>query len=103
VEVPLGDFFGLGWDECATLSSKFVVWAGYCALNSYSPMRFRTAAKVALENVLETDAVIYYYLDYAVGPIPDDLMYFHGTWRRSDPVQGGMHEMLDIRGRVSTS
>lgn len=65
-------------------------------------MRFRTAAKVALENVLETDAVIY-YLDYAVGQIPDDLMYLHGTWRRSDPVQGGMHEMLDIGGRVSTS
>lgn len=98
VEVPLGDFFGLGWEEYATLSSKFVVSAPYCALNAYWPMPFRTRARVTLENVRDRDAVIYYYLDYAEGDVPDDAMYFHSTWRRSDPVSGGLHEICDVVG-----
>lgn len=98
VDVPIGDFFGLGWCEYDTLYSKFVVSAPYAALNSYWPMPFKTAARVTLENTSDTDVIVYYYLDYGVGPVADDAMYFHGTWRRSNPVTDGVHEIADLRG-----
>ncbi len=98
VDVPLGDFFALGWCEYGPLSSKFVVSAPYCALNSYWPMPFHKAARVTLENTSDVDAIVYYYLDYGVGPIADDAMYFHSTWRRSNPVEGGVHEIAELSG-----
>lgn len=98
VELPLGDFFGLGWAAYAPLRSKYIVSAPYCALNSYWPMPFQRHARVTLENVSDVDAILYYYIDYAVGPIPADAMYFHATWRRSNPVQGGIHRILEIEG-----
>ena len=99
VEVPFGDFFAMGWAEYGPLSSKYVVVAPYSAVNCFWPMPFRTAARVTLENVGDTDVVAYYSIDYGLGPVPDDAMYFHSTWRRSDPVADGIHELLDVRGR----
>ena len=98
VEVPLGDFFGLGWDTFATLSSKYVVSAPYCALNTYWPMPFRGRARVTLENLQDRDAVLYYYIDYGLGEIPADSMYFHGTWHRNNPVRDGIHHILATTG-----
>jgi hypothetical protein len=98
VEVPLGDFFGLGWDTFATLSSKYVVSAPYCALNSYWPLPFHGHARVTLENLRDLDAVLYYYIDYGLGEIPADSMYFHGTWHRDNPVRDGIHAVLDAEG-----
>ncbi len=95
VEVPLGDFFGLGWAEYAPLLSKYVVSAPYCALNTYWPMPFRRHARVTLENLTDQDAILYYYLDYAIGEIPDDAMYFQSTWRRSNPVSEGVHRVVE--------
>ena len=97
VEVPLGDFFGLGWATYAPLFSKYVVSAPYCALNTYWPMPFHQEARVTLENVTDQDGILYYYIDYSVGAIPGDAMLFHTTWRRSNPVEAGMHTVLDVK------
>lgn len=98
VEVPLGDFFGLGWSAYAPLRSKYVVSAPYCALNTYWPMPFGRHARITLENLSDVDAILYYYIDYAVGAIPEDAMYFHSTWRRSNPVEDGIHRILEVEG-----
>ena len=98
VEVPLGDFFGLGWDAFAPLSSKYVVSAPYCALNTYWPMPFRGQARVTVENLTSRAAVLYYYIDYGLGEIPDDSMYFHATWHRDNPVKDGIHHVLRAAG-----
>lgn len=86
VEVPLGDFFCLGWDAYAPLTSRYVVVAPYCGLNAYWPMPFRSKARVTLENIGEEDGILYYYIDYGLGEVPDEAAYFHAFWHRSNPV-----------------
>ena len=86
VQVPLGDFFCLGWDTYAPLNSRYVVVAPYCGLNTYWPMPFREHATVTLENIGEEEGVLYYYIDYGLGELPADAAYFHAYWNRSNPV-----------------
>ena len=97
VEVPLGDFFGLGWDAFAPLSSKYVVSAPYCALNTYWPMPFRGQARVTVENLTSRAAVLYLHRLRA-GRDPDNSMYFHATWHRDNPVKDGIHHVLRAAG-----
>ena len=86
VQVPLGDFFCLGWDTYAPVNSRYVVVAPYCGLNTYWPMPFREHATVTLENIGEEEGVLYYYIDYGLGELPIDAAYFHAYWNRSNPV-----------------
>jgi hypothetical protein len=86
VQVPLGDLFGLGWEVYTPLTSRYVVVAPYCGLNAYWPMPFRTGARLTLENLGAEDVILYYSLDYGLGPVPDDAAYFHAWWNRSNPV-----------------
>lgn len=95
VAVPLGDFFSLGWETFAPVNSKYVVSAPYCALNSYWPMPFHERARVTIENMTDDDAILYYYIDYGLGALSQDVMYFHATWCRSNPVRDGIHTILD--------
>lgn len=95
VEVPIGDFFCLGWEKYTPLTSRYVVVAPYCGLNSYWPMPFRRRARVTLENIGAESAVLYYYIDYGLGDVPDEAAYFHAFWDRSDPVgESHIHTVL---------
>jgi hypothetical protein len=97
IRVPLGDFFALGWNQFAPFSSKFIVAAPYCGLNSYWPMPFQSGARVTLENLHEEDTTVFYSLDYSEGEIDAESLYFHATWHRSHPVVDGIHTLLDTR------
>jgi hypothetical protein len=97
IRVPLGDFFALGWNHFVPFSSKFVVAAPYCGLNSYWPMPFRTAARVTLENISEENTTVFYSLDYSEGEIDPESLLLHATWHRSHPVVDGIHTLLDIQ------
>ena len=95
VEVPLGDFFCLGWENYAPVNSHYVVVAPYCGMNVYWPMPFRKSARVTLQNIAARDAVVYYYLDYGLGDVPQDTAYFHAFWNRSNPVdETHLHTVL---------
>ena len=95
MEAPLGDFFCLGWDTYTPLTSRYVVVAPYCGLNSYWPMPFRRRALVTLENIGPEDGVVYYYIDYGLGEVPEEAAYFHGFWHRSNPVDDShVHTVL---------
>ena len=49
-------------------------------------MPFRHRATVTLANLGDDDVVLYYYIDYGLGLVPDDVAYFHAWWVRNSPV-----------------
>ncbi len=99
VDVPVGDLFCLGWSRFDQVTSQHVVAAPHSGLNAYWPMPFAEHARMTLENVWHEDLVLYFTLDYAVGDLGQEVAYFHGCWRRSAPVVGGLHEIASVSGR----
>lgn len=86
VEVPLGDFFGMGWGKYARISSLAVCVNPGSAFNSYWPMPFRHKAKVTLQNLDEKAMTLFYQVDYTLSPLPADAAYFHAQFRRVNPL-----------------
>src|SRR3979490_722730 len=87
VEVPLGDFFCNGWGSYCHVNSLPVAVNPNGGVNSYSPMPFRSKARISIVNV-SSDAVpaLYYQVDYSLGAVPGNVGYFHAQWRRSNPL-----------------
>ena len=100
VEVPVGDFFGMGWGEYAPLNSLPIAVNPGSAFNSFWPMPFRKKCRITLEN-LSTDRMnVFYQIDYALTKVPDDAAYFHAQFRRSNPTEGSIHTLIDgIKGK----
>lgn len=86
VEVPVGDFFAMGWGKYARLSSLAVCVNPGSAFNSYWPMPFRSKAKLTMENRDTEPMTIYYQIDYTSAPVPKDAAYFHAQFRRVNPL-----------------
>ena len=90
VEVPVGDFFGLGLGEYFLYESAFTTVCGQKALNAYFPMPFGTSARITVTNegTVRTDN-FYYNIDYVTyAHAPGDLGYFHVQYRQASPCQG---------------
>jgi len=97
VEVPLGDFFCQGWGRFAQVSSQVVTANPNGGFNSYWPMPFRSAARITVENLGADQVTLYYQVDLALGDVPDDALWFHAQWRRTNPVPiGAVHTLLDV-------
>jgi hypothetical protein len=86
VEVPVGDFFGMGWGQYAHLNSLAVTVNPGSAFNSYWQMPFRKKARITMENIDEKDMVLYYQIDYTLTNVPADAAYFHAQFRRVNPL-----------------
>ena len=86
VEVPVGDFFAMGWGVYSRLSSLAVCVNPGSAFNSYWPMPFRKKAKITVENLDDKAMVIYYQIDYTETQVPKDAAYFHAQFRRVNPL-----------------
>ncbi len=86
VEVPLGDFFAMGWDKYARISSLPICVNPGSAFNSYWPMPFRRKAKITVENLDDKPMTLFYQVDYALAPVPADAAYFHAQFRRLNPL-----------------
>ena len=103
VEAPLGDFFAcaLHATEPGTLVSNPVCVNPRRALNCWWEMPFRRHARVAVENLGDRDATVYWQIDWEAGEQPADAAYFHAQFRRTDGVpERGVHTILDgVRGR----
>ena len=90
VEVPIGDFFGLGLGEYYTYQSEFVAVAPAKALNAYFKMPFETAARltVANEGTIPVGS-LYFAVDYVTLPaLPPNLGRFHALYRQAAPCKG---------------
>ncbi len=86
VEVPVGDFFCMGWGKYSPLQSLPIVVNPGSAFNSYWPMPFRKKCRVTMENISNEDMVLYYQIDYLLTEVPADAAYFHAQYRRVNPV-----------------
>jgi len=95
VELPLGDFFCNGWGIYSHVASQPVAVNPHGGFNSYWAMPFKNRARITLENLSHESANVYYQVDYALGPVPDEAMWFHAQWRRSPVVESGVHAVLD--------
>jgi hypothetical protein len=100
IEVPVGDFFGMGWNEYSPLNSLPVVVNPGSAFNCYWKMPFRKKCKITLENINGEPMRLYYQIDYTLTEVSDDQAYFHAQYRRSNPTKGAIHTILDgIQGK----
>jgi hypothetical protein len=100
VEVPVGDFFGMGWGEYAHLNSLAVTVNPGSAFNCYWVMPFRKKCRITMENMASERMVLYYQVDYTLSQVPDDAAYFHAQFRRSNPTIGSLYTLVDgIKGK----
>ncbi|MES2646385.1 MAG: glycoside hydrolase family 172 protein [Bacteroidota bacterium] len=100
VEVPVGDFFGMGWGQYAHLNSLAVTVNPGSAFNCYWTMPFRKKCKITMENISSERMTVYYQVDYTLTSVPDDAAYFHAQFRRNNPTQGSLYTLVDsIRGK----
>ena len=105
INVPLGDFFGLGHSIVNSYQSLLFSASTEangqfnqgCALNCYVPMPFKKSARVELVNESSSDHRQYFHIDYASLPPEEhqaELGYFHTEFRRTNPFGGWGHEVL---------
>ena len=85
VEVPVGDFFGMGWGEYAHLNSLAVCVNPGRAFNCYWQMPFHKKCRITMENIDVKPTRLYYQVDYVLTEVPDDAAYFHAQFRRPLP------------------
>lgn len=90
VEVPIGDFYGLGLGEYFTYQSALIAVANVKALNAYFQMPFASAARITVTNEgKERTNSLYYAVDYVTLPsLPEGLGRFHAQYRQAAPCKG---------------
>ena len=102
VDVPLGDFFGVGHGYDRNLDSMLIRDSSFGrARNSYWVMPFRASCKITVTDEGERPiSMFYYHVDWQQHPsLPDDVAYFHAYYRQERPAVMGKHyAFLDIKG-----
>lgn len=95
VEVPFGDFFGLGQERPRFFTSTMVtvnpgdlgVFGTY-GFNSYFPMPYAKGARLILTNEgADPVPAVWYHVEYEqLATLPADLGRFHASWHRENPT-----------------
>lgn len=94
IEVPIGDFFGIGHGKTRNFTSLPLQMSpeGGRAFNCWFPMPFGRGARLTVTNECEAAEVLfYYYVDYeqyADSAQVDGLGRFHAQWRRQNATDG---------------
>ncbi len=93
VEVPFGDFFGLGHEQPRFFQSLMVCVnpgtgvIGTFGFNSYFPMPFAKGARLTFTNEGATPVGVWYHIDYEkLAGLDGDVGRFHAQWRRENPT-----------------
>ncbi|MHA1688498.1 MAG: glycoside hydrolase family 172 protein [Promethearchaeota archaeon] len=101
VEVPIGDFFGVGHGKTVNYWSLPLSMAPQDGkgFNCWFPMPFTKSARIEIENETNKNLVCYYYVDYEEHEkLDDSLGRFHAQWRRENPCKGVNYEK--IKGNI---
>ncbi|WP_010420354.1 glycoside hydrolase family 172 protein [Anaerophaga thermohalophila] len=100
VEVPVGHFFGMGWNEYAHLNSLPVTVNPGSAFNCYWNMPFHKKARITMTNINDEQPMsLYYQIDYTLTDVPDDAAYFHAQFRRTKVNTTSVYTIVDgIKG-----
>jgi hypothetical protein len=91
VQVPIGDFFGIGhaivktfWSLPLTMSPS-----DGRGFNCFFPMPFAESARIEVTNETADPFNLYFYVDYeAYDRLDDGYGRFHAQWRRENPTAG---------------
>jgi hypothetical protein len=86
IEVPIGDFFGMGWCQYAHINSLPVCVNPGSAFNCYWEMPFRKHCRMTFENIATEEMTLFYQVNYTLTPVPDDAAYLHTQFRRVNPL-----------------
>jgi hypothetical protein len=97
IEVPLGDFFGIGHavhKNFTSLPLQFSPQDGR-AMNCWFPMPFN-AARIEIESEALETFNLYFYVDYEEydSPHPAETARFHAQWRREENTNGWATERI---------
>ncbi|MHA1130713.1 MAG: glycoside hydrolase family 172 protein [Candidatus Helarchaeota archaeon] len=98
IEVPIGDFFGMGHGICKNFNSLPLSMSPEDGrgFNCFFPMPFASRATFEIENQGRSKLIFYYHIDYEeYAALPNGLGRFHACWRRENPCQGISEEGLD--------
>lgn len=102
VEAPLGDFMCNAWNTRQNILSIPMNVNPSGGMNCYFPMPFRKHARITVENDSPNDLGGFFYtINYTLETVPDDALYFHAQWRRSNPLPYGQEYLMadGIEGR----
>lgn len=95
VEVPIGDFFGTGFQYKHYVTPFLGMSSG--GYYSYFPMPFNTSARIEVVNQtgLEINS-FYYHIDYhqLTKPLEPSAAYFHASWRREPRTSPGTNFLI---------
>jgi len=100
VLVPLADFFGAIQGRTIDYQSTPMQINHGCYM-CYLPMPFSRQARFVLANDGDRaySESMAYGIDYETGPaFAGEKSRLHCSWRRSNPVQNGLHTILEARG-----
>ena len=102
IDVPLGDFFGVGHGYERNLDSMPVRNSSFGrAHNSYWRMPFRKHCRITVTDEGKRPATMFYYhVDWQRHPtLAEDTMYLHAYYRQERPAVMGRHyAFLDTKG-----
>jgi hypothetical protein len=91
VEVPVGDFFGMGHAMSRNYVSAPLAMSPQDGrgFNCFFPMPFSKSGKIEITNECDKDLVCYFYVDYEeYDQLPRNLGRFHAMWHRENPCDG---------------
>lgn len=97
VEVPLGDFFGLGHAKTKNFTSAALSMGPEdgMSFNCFFAMPFSREARVEVFSEHDKIVRLYYYVDYEVyEALSPRFLRFHSQWRRENPCRGIPEEGL---------
>ncbi|MFX1452476.1 MAG: glycoside hydrolase family 172 protein [Promethearchaeota archaeon] len=98
IEVPIGDFFGIGHGICKNFVSLPLTMSPEegKGFNCFFPMPYAKRARFEIDNDSKRSLWIYFYIDYEeYESLEEDLGRFHATWHRENPCQGISEEGLN--------
>ncbi len=104
VESPLPAFFGWAFDDnfkttedkYPSLNSAVMLTAPAMGCNCYWPMPFGKHCRITLENRHSEKLGIYYTVSGSKGPQPENLGYFHASYRHAHPsLPGDNYTIID--------
>ena len=96
IEVPIGDFFGLGLGIYYIYESALLTVAPIKALNAYFQMPFSSAARITVSNEGSVPVDNFYFaVDYVTLPsLPSDVGRFHAQYRQAIPTKGWTNDWV---------
>ena len=109
VEAPLSAFFGCAYDEnfidqdgrYPVLNSAVMLVAPGRGYNCFFEMPFARHCRITMENRGKKEEFLYYIITGCYCRLPENIAYFHASYRQEHPVKKGRtYTIIDgIRGK----